>query len=95
MKKKFPGRKCRPLHNRNLDGGEDPECVDKIIGGSVEFSMHIDADSDDQSSLLWKFITDIKDTLTGNKPISAAGNDVPNDAYYTDQDITWENRRNK
>ena len=75
--------------------GEDPECVDKIIGGSVEFSMHIDADSDDQSSLLWKFITDIKDTLTGNKPISAAGNDVPNDAYYTDQDITWENRRNK
>ena len=75
--------------------GDDPECVDKIIGGSVEFSMHIDADSDDQSSLLWKFITDIKDTLTGNKPISAAGNDVPNDAYYTDQDITWENRRNK
>lgn len=75
--------------------GDDPECVDKIIGGSVEFSMHIDADYDDDTSLLWKFITDIKDTLTGNKPISAAGNDVPNDAYYTDQEITWENRRNK
>ena len=75
--------------------GDDPECVDKIIGGSVEFSMHIDADYDDDTSLLWKFITDIKDTLTGNKPISAAGNDVPNDAYYTDKEITWENRRNK
>lgn len=75
--------------------GDDPECVDKIIGGSVEFSMHIDADYDDNTSLLWKFVTDIKDTLTGNKPISAAGNEVPNDAYYTDKEITWENRRNK
>ena len=75
--------------------GDDPECVDKIIGGSVEFSMHIDADYDDDTSLLWKFVTDIKDTLTGNKPISAAGNDVPNDAYYTDKEVTWENRRNK
>lgn len=75
--------------------GDDPECVDSIIGGSVEFSMRIDADYDDDTSLLWKFVTDIKDTLTGNKPINAAGNEAPNGSYYTDKEITWENRRNK
>ena len=75
--------------------GDDPECVDSIIGGSVQFSMRIDADYDDDTSLLWKFITDIKDTLTGNKPINAAGNDAPNDSYYGDGEITWDNRRNK
>ena len=75
--------------------GDDPECVDSIIGGSVEFSMKIDADYDDDTSLLWKFITDIKDTFTNNKPIDAAGNEAPNDSYYSDREITWENRRNK
>ena len=75
--------------------GDDPECVDSIIGGSVEFSMKIDADYKDETSLLAKFVQDIKDTLTGNKPINAAGNDAPNDSYYTDKEITWKNRRNK
>ena len=75
--------------------GDDPECVDSIIGGSVEFSMNIDADYDDKTNLLWKFITDIKDTLINNKPIDAAGNEAPNDSYYSDRVITWENRRNK
>lgn len=75
--------------------GDDPECVDSIIGGSVELSMHIDTDFDDNTSLLWKFIQDIKDTLTKNKPINAAGNEAPNDSYYTDKKITWKNRRNK
>lgn len=75
--------------------GDDPECVDSIIGGSVEFSMNIDADYDDKTNLLWKFVTDIKDTLINNKPIDAAGNEAPNDSYYTDREITWENRRNK
>lgn len=75
--------------------GDDPECVDSIIGGSVQFSMHIDADTDDNTSLLWKFVKDIKDTLTGDKPINAAGNEAPNDSYYSDREITWENRRNK
>lgn len=75
--------------------GDDPECVDSIIGGSVQFSMHIDSDYDDETSLVWKFVKDLKDTLTGDKPISAAGNEVPNDAYYSDKEITWKNRRNK
>jgi len=75
--------------------GDDPECVDSIIGGSVEFSMHIDADTDDDTSLLWKFVKDIKDTLTGDKPINAAGNDAPNDSYYSDREITWDTRRNQ
>ncbi len=75
--------------------GDDPECVDQIIGGSVEFSMNIEADYDDETSLLWKFVKDIKDTLTGDKPIDAAGNEAPNDSYYTDRGITWKTRRNK
>ena len=75
--------------------GDDPECVDSIIGGSVQFSMRIDADYDDETSLLWKFVTDIKDTLTGNKPINAAGNDAPNNSYYGDGEVTWDSRRNK
>ncbi len=44
--------------------GDDSECVDSIIGGSVQFSMRIDADYDDDTSLLSKFYADIKDTLT-------------------------------
>ena len=73
--------------------GDDPECVDKIVGGSVEFSMHIDADDDNQDSLLVKFVKDIIDTLTGNKPINAAGNDAPD--YYKNGEVNWYNRRNQ
>ncbi len=74
--------------------GEDPECVDAIVGGSVEFSMTIDAMDSDETSLLVKFIQDIKDTITGDKPISAAGNEAP-DHWYHSGEITWENRRNQ
>ncbi|MDY3224501.1 MAG: hypothetical protein SOW84_01325 [Candidatus Faecousia sp.] len=73
--------------------GDDPECVDKIVGGSVEFSMHINADDEDETSLLWKFVKDIVDTLKSDKPISAAGNDAPN--YYKGQEVNWYNRRNQ
>ena len=62
--------------------GDDPDCVDAIIGGSVQFSMSIDADYDDHTSLLWKYVKDIKDTLVQDKPISAAGNEAPNGSYY-------------
>ena len=75
--------------------GDDPECVDSIIGGSVEFSMHIDADYDDETNLVWKFVKDIKDTLSGDKQINASGNEAPNDSYYSDKEITWNTRRNK
>ncbi len=74
--------------------GEDPECVDAIVGGSVEFSMTIDAMDSDETSLLVKFIQDIKDTITRDKPISAAGNEAP-DHWYHSGEITWENRRNQ
>lgn len=73
--------------------GEDPECVDSIVGGSVQFSMTIDAMDQNDTSLLVKFIQDIKDTLTGDKPISAAGNEAP--SYYNKGEVTWENRRNQ
>ena len=73
--------------------GEDPECVDTIVGGSVEFSMTIDAIDDDDTGLFAKFVQDIKDTLTGDKPIGAAGNEAPN--YYNEGEITWKNRRNQ
>jgi hypothetical protein len=73
--------------------GDDPQCVDNIVGGSVQFSMNIDADGTDNTNLLVKFIRDIIDTLTGNKPIDAAGTVAPD--YYNDQNITWANRRNQ
>ena len=75
--------------------GDDPDCVDAIIGGRVQFSMSIDADYDDHTSLLWKYVKDIKDTLVQDKPISAAGNEAPNGSYYPDRKITWDTRRNK
>lgn len=75
--------------------GDDPDCVDAIIGGSVQFSMSLDADYDDHTSLLWKYVKDIKDTLVQDKPISAAGNEAPNGSYYPDRKITWDTRRNK
>lgn len=73
--------------------GEDPECVDAIIGGSVQFSMDIDAISDDNTTLLAKFVRDIKDTLTGDRPIDAAGTTAPD--YYQNTEITWKTRRNQ
>lgn len=73
--------------------GDDPECVDAIIGGSVEFSMDIRATTEDDTSLLYKFVQDIIDTLTGDKPINAAGTEAPD--YYHRSDITWETRRNQ
>ena len=73
--------------------GEDPECIDNIVGGSVQFSMTIDAMDHDDTNLFVKFIQDIKDTLTGDKPISAAGNEAP--SYYNSGEVTWENRRNQ
>ena len=72
--------------------GDDPECIDRIVGGSVEFSMRIDADNDDETNLLWKFVKDIFDTLKGDKPISAAGTVAPD--YYKSHDVNWYNRRN-
>jgi hypothetical protein len=73
--------------------GEDPECVDAIVGGSVEFSMNIDAIGTDDTSLLVKFLQDIRDTLTGNKAIDAAGTDAP--SYYNAGDVTWSTRLNQ
>lgn len=73
--------------------GDDPECVDKIIGGAVEFGFDFDSSETDDSSLFTKFVQDIADTLTGNDPISASGNDAPD--YYKEHNVTWSNRRNQ
>lgn len=73
--------------------GSDPECVDKIVGGSVELSMDIDSKEHSDTSLLQKFIADIRDTLSDNKPISAAGTSAPD--YYESGEVTWFNRRNQ
>ena len=70
-----------------------PQCIDTIVGGSVQFSMTIDAVDHQDTNLFVKFIQDIKDTLTGDKPIGAAGNDAP--SYYNSGEVTWENRRNQ
>ena len=53
--------------------GDDPECVDDIVGGAVEFAMDFDTLDQDNSNLLVKFVRDIADTLSGNDPISASG----------------------
>lgn len=73
--------------------GDDPECVDDIVGGEVEFAMDFDADDENQTSLIVKFVQDIVDTLTGNDPISASGNDAPD--YYQNHTVTWDDRRNQ
>lgn len=72
--------------------GDDPECVDRIVGGSVELSMKVASAGGDDTTLLQKYIRDIIDTLTGNKPINAAGVDAPNINY---SDVTWDTRRNQ
>ncbi|MBQ7624261.1 MAG: hypothetical protein IJS65_03175 [Clostridia bacterium] len=73
--------------------GDDPECVDRIVGGSMKFNMSIDADGEDDTTLIRKFVTDVRDAVTGNREISAAGTDAPD--YYLNNEITWENRRNQ
>lgn len=73
--------------------GDDPECVDKIIGGAVEFGFDFDSSETDDSSLFIKFVQDIADTLAGNDPISASGNEAPD--YYKEHNVTWSNRRNQ
>jgi len=73
--------------------GEDPECVDAIVGGSLEFDMKIEAEDEEDTGLLRKFIDDIRDTITGNKPISAAGTESPD--YEQWGGVTWDTRRNK
>lgn len=73
--------------------GDDPECVDKIIGGAVEFGFDFDSSETDDTGLFIKFVQDIADTLTGNDPISASGNEAPD--YYKEHEVTWNNRRNQ
>ena len=55
--------------------------------------MDIDSKEHSNTSLLQKFIADIRDTLSDNKPISASGTDAPD--YYESGEVTWFNRRNQ
>ena len=73
--------------------GDDPECVDAIVGGAVEFTMKIAASNDIDTTLLQKYIQDIKDTLTGDKPINPAGTVSPDFQKY--ENVTWYTRRNQ
>ena len=73
--------------------GDDPECIDNIIGGAVEFAMDFDSDGAEDTSLVMKFVQDIADTLTGTDPISASGTDAPD--YYKNNTVTWDTRRNQ
>lgn len=73
--------------------GNDPECVDDIVGGSLQFSMNIDAVEDSNTTLITKLVEDIKETISGQKSIGAAGTDSP--SYYDAGNVTWETRRNK
>ncbi|MDO5140692.1 MAG: hypothetical protein Q4D40_04415 [Eubacteriales bacterium] len=73
--------------------GEDPECIDNIVGGSVEFGMYIGSTARDDTSLFVKFVQDIVDTIRGNRPISASGVESPD--YYKYQDVNYYNRRNQ
>ena len=73
--------------------GDDPECVDAIVGGSVQFTMDIDAVDESDTNLFQKFIQDIKDFINGDNEINASGNDAHD--YYNDGEITWDTRRNQ
>lgn len=73
--------------------GDDPECVDDIVGGAVEFAMDFAADGAEDTNLFTKFVQDIGDTLTGADPIGAAGTDAPD--YYQNNTVTWDTRRNQ
>lgn len=72
--------------------GDDPECLDNIIGGSVEFAMYMDSIMNEKESLFTWFVEDVVDFLTGDKPIDAYGNIAPN---FYDDEITYDNRTNK
>lgn len=72
--------------------GEDPECVDAIVGGSIEFSMNIKAVSTDDTNLFQKWVMDLLDTLRGNNPINPAGTVSPE---FDARNVTWANRRNQ
>lgn len=74
--------------------GEDPECVDSIVGGGVEFEMDINAISEDETTTWQKLVQDIRDTISGDKPISAGGVDAP-DYNAWGEGLTWETRRNQ
>jgi len=71
--------------------GDDPECVDAIVGGSIDFTMSIKAENEDDTSLLSKWVRDLFDTLSGNNPISAGGTESPD--FYSD--VNWWTRRNQ
>lgn len=71
--------------------GDDPECIDNIIGGAVEFAMDFDSDGAEDTSLIMKFLQDIADTLTGTDPISASGTDAPDYWYRYSSWYTSEN----
>ena len=74
--------------------GDDPECTDNIVGGNIQFSMNINADDDDDTSLFAKFVQDIRDTMSGDKAIGASSSDdVPD--YYRDREVNWFTRRNQ
>ncbi len=73
--------------------GDDPECVDRIVGGSVEFVMKIAAANEEDSTLLQKWIQDIADTIRGDKPINTAGTESPDFQKY--QNVTYDTRRNQ
>jgi hypothetical protein len=72
--------------------GEDPECVDKIVGGSVEFTMKFTSTQEEQTSLLQKYVRDIIDTIRGDDPINPAGTDAPE---FTYRNVNWYTRRNQ
>lgn len=74
--------------------GDDPECVDRIVGGGIQFRMDISADNDDWEPLIVYYLQDIVDSLvTGEKPINPAGVVSPNfDAY---ENVTWATRHNQ
>jgi len=74
--------------------GEDPECVDAIVGGNLQFNMNIESISEEEDTpLVSKFIQDIRAAITGQDPIEASGTDAPE--YYLNNKITWNNRRNQ
>lgn len=72
--------------------GDDPECLDDIVGGSVEFSMNIDAEDRTDLTLWQMFVQDLRSWLKGDQNINPSGVDAPD--YYDAKSINWENRLN-
>jgi len=75
--------------------GDDPECVDDIIGGNVRLNMSIDTEDDeDDDGSFKKLAKELKNILAGNGSISdSSQTNIPQ--YYLDNEVTWANRRNK